>query len=51
MPIAEITRLNDEHDIKIAYTCQALAKAYSDPTYLWAAVQYLTPRLGRSPEL
>jgi hypothetical protein len=50
-PIAELARLNDEHDMKIAYTCQALAKAHSDPTYIWAAVQYLTPRFGGSPEL
>jgi hypothetical protein len=51
LPIAELARLHDEHDIKIAYTCQSLAKAYSDPTYVWAAVQYLTPRFGGSPEL
>jgi hypothetical protein len=48
LPIAEHARLNDEHDIKIAYTCQSLAKAYSNPTYTWSAVQYLTPRLGGS---
>jgi hypothetical protein len=50
LPIAELAGLNDEHDIKIAYTCQSLAKAYSEPTYIWSAVQYLTPRRG-PPEL
>ncbi len=45
LPIAGLAKATDEHDIKLAYSAQAQAQAFGDPTYRWVAVNYLTPRL------
>jgi hypothetical protein len=42
-----LTRTHDEHDIKLAYSCAAQARAYDDVDYLAAARGYLSRR-GRS---
>lgn len=46
LPLDRLATANDEHDIKIAYTAQASARAHSDPTYEWVARRYLEGRLG-----
>lgn len=38
----------DEHDVKLAYSAAAQARAYDDPTYLAAARGYLAQRARRS---
>ncbi len=44
-----IARATDEHDIKLAYSARAQARAWHDPTYEWCAQQYLAPRLSGAP--
>jgi hypothetical protein len=39
-----LTRTRDEHDIKLAYSCAAQARAYDDVDYLAAARGYLSRR-------
>ena len=46
LPLDRLATATDEHDIKIAYTALASARAYSDPTYEWVASRYLEGRLG-----
>ena len=48
-PAEFLTRTRDEHDIKLAYSCAAQARAYDDPDYLAAARGYLSPRDPRGP--
>jgi hypothetical protein len=45
LPIESLATAGDEHDIKLAYSCQSQAQAYADPTYCWAAARYLSSRL------
>jgi hypothetical protein len=50
LSIAMLSEENDEHDIKLVYACQALARTTGDPSYEWAARRYLQARLsGRVP--
>jgi hypothetical protein len=45
LPLQKLALATDEHDIKLAYTCGALARASGDPTYEWVAERYLATRL------
>jgi Questin oxidase-like len=45
LPFEAISSASDEHDIKLAYSCQMQAQAYADSTYCGVAAQYLAPRL------
>jgi hypothetical protein len=47
LPIDALAGATDEHDIKLAYSCLAHARASGDPTYRWCAANYLGPRLSR----
>jgi hypothetical protein len=44
LPLETLSTDDDEHDIKIAYTSLAQARAFGDPTYEWVATRYLTGR-------
>ena len=46
IPFEKLAKAKDEHDIKLAYSAKAQARAYDDPTYEWVAAHYLTPRLS-----
>jgi hypothetical protein len=46
LPMDALQSATDEHDIKLAYSCLAQARAFSDPTFCWSAAHYLTPRLA-----
>jgi hypothetical protein len=46
LPMDALRNATDEHDIKLAYSCLAQARAFSDPTFCWSAEHYLTPRLA-----
>jgi hypothetical protein len=46
LPLDQLAKAKDEHDIKLAYSAKAQARAYGDPTYEWVAARYLTPRLS-----
>ena len=46
LPVDKLAKTKDEHDIKLAYSAKAQARAYDDPTYEWVAARYLTPRLS-----
>jgi Questin oxidase-like len=48
LPIDELVTATDEHDLKLAYSCSAQARAFSDPTFEWCAANYLAPRLSRA---
>lgn len=45
LPIAKLALSRDEHDIKIAYTCRAQTRAYSDASYESVASHYLASRV------
>lgn len=44
-PAAKLAKANDEHDIKLAYSATAQARAFGDPTYEWVAAHYLIDRM------
>ena len=44
LPLETLSSDDDEHDIKLAYTSLAQARAFGDPTYEWVATRYLTGR-------
>lgn len=46
LPLQELHGTTDEHDIKLAHSCRAHARAYDDSSYEWVAARYLAPRLG-----
>lgn len=46
LPMRELAFANDEHLIKLAYSCGEQARAHADAAYTWVAAQYLMPRLG-----
>jgi Questin oxidase-like len=48
LPGDALATATDEHDLKLAYSCRAQARAFGDPTYEWCAANYLTPRLSRT---
>jgi hypothetical protein len=41
LPMPALSSDTDEHDIKVAYSSLAQAKAFGDPTYRWVAARYL----------
>lgn len=47
-PSAFLARTRDEHDIKLAYSCAAQARAYDDPDYLAAARGYLATKAAKT---
>jgi hypothetical protein len=46
LPLDKLATAKDEHDIKLAYSAKAQARAYGDQTYEWVAARYLRPRLS-----
>jgi Questin oxidase-like len=49
LPTDRLRKATDEHDIKVAYSCLAQSRAFSDPTYEWVAAEYLKSRLPVLP--
>jgi hypothetical protein len=48
LPRVALASATDDHDIKLAYSCSAQARAHADADYEWVAARYLAPRLRRA---
>lgn len=46
LPRSALARATDEHDLKLAYSCQVQAAAWQEPAFEWCAAAYLEPRLA-----
>ncbi len=46
LPLADLLRATDEHDIKIAHSCLVQTRTFADPTYASVAAAYLAPHLA-----
>jgi hypothetical protein len=47
LPVDRLASAGDEHDIKLAHACRAMARAHRDSSYEWVAHRYLDARLAR----